>query len=209
MCLTPQIQSSTYLENLWSETNTTSTEFFTKYLIVSSCISIHFQPATISQTSKTLHKYKGLRVRQVKTQLFNILKAAFKPFLHRICDLVFKITQAACSRLFSAKALRLCLLWSCSRAHVHGGAGRRSGRHPAAAHLPGDALQVLQDRAHALLQEPLRQRRRGRRWVLWRGEFLCCWTNSRLWGSFPEAGSLFYANFHVFCWLRLGNCVQV
>lgn len=49
-----------------------------------------------------------------------------------------------------------------SGADVHGGAGRRSGRHPAAADLSGDALQVLQDRTHALLQEPLWQR--GFRW---------------------------------------------
>lgn len=50
-----------------------------------------------------------------------------------------------------------------SRADVHGGAGRGPGRDPAAAGVSGDPLQVLPDRAHALLQEPLWQRRRGRR----------------------------------------------
>lgn len=44
-----------------------------------------------------------------------------------------------------------------SGADVHGGAGRWSGRHPLAADLPGNAVQVLPDRAHALLQEPLWQ----------------------------------------------------
>lgn len=38
-----------------------------------------------------------------------------------------------------------------SRAHVHSGAGRRAGSDPAAAHLPHLPLQVLQNRADALL----------------------------------------------------------
>lgn len=54
------------------------------------------------------------------------------------------------------------MFWLTSGADVHCGACRRSGSHPDAAHLPRDAVQVLPDRAHALLQEPLRQR--GYRW---------------------------------------------
>lgn len=50
-----------------------------------------------------------------------------------------------------------------SGADVHGGARRRSGSDPDAADLPGDAVQVLQDRAHALLQEPLWKRGYRRR----------------------------------------------
>ena len=50
-----------------------------------------------------------------------------------------------------------------SRVDVHGGAGRGSGRHPPAADLPGDAVQVLQDRTHALLQKPLWERGYRRR----------------------------------------------
>lgn len=53
-----------------------------------------------------------------------------------------------------------------SWADVHCGVGWRSGSHPAAAHLPSDPLQVLQDRAHAFLPEPLWQWGYRRRWDL-------------------------------------------
>lgn len=67
-----------------------------------------------------------------------------------------------CSFCFSVRVLQsistvfkyisaLVCVFVLSRAHVHSGAGRRAGSDPAAAHLPHLPLQVLQNRADALL----------------------------------------------------------
>lgn len=53
--------------------------------------------------------------------------------------------------------LLVCMCVVLSRAHVHCGAGRRSGSDSSATHLPHLALQMLQDRADAFLSEALWQ----------------------------------------------------